>query len=72
MERFGEKIRLLRKQQNVTQQEISDKVGIGRVHLSDLERGKKMPQAALIIKFAKVFGVTPNDLMLDELEVGDD
>lgn len=69
MQRFGEKIRRLRQQHGLTQQQVSDNLAIERAHLSNLERGKKMPHGDMILKLADFFGVTPNDLMLDELDV---
>jgi len=72
MKRFGEKIRFLRQKHGLTQHEVSDNLNIERAHLSNLERGKKKPNGDMILKIARFFQVTPNDLMLDEIELPDD
>ena len=69
MKRFGEKIRTLRQQHGLTQLEMSNALNIDRTHLSDLERGKKLPHGIMILKFVEFFDVTPNDLMLDDIDL---
>ena len=70
MERFGEKLRLLRTSSNMTLNELSSQLGY-RTHsyLSEIESGLKVPTAALILKIADLFHVTTDQLMRDELEV---
>ena len=57
-------IRKYRKENGWTQQELADRAGYGdRSSISKIESGEvDLPQSA-IIKFAKVFGVAPGDLM---------
>jgi transcriptional regulator with XRE-family HTH domain len=38
-------------------------------YLSELESGKKVPTASVIIRLARVFGVSTDTLMKDELEL---
>jgi transcriptional regulator with XRE-family HTH domain len=38
-------------------------------HISMLENGKKQPTAALVLKVARLFSVTTDQLLKDELEV---
>jgi transcriptional regulator with XRE-family HTH domain len=40
LEKFGEKVRRERKQQGLSQQELSDGCGISRTYLSQIEHGK--------------------------------
>ena len=40
-------------------------------HISMLENGKKQPTAALVLKVARLFNVTTDQLLKDELELDD-
>ena len=40
-ERFGIRLRTLRKKQGWTQVEMAEKLGVDRSYISDMERGKK-------------------------------
>ena len=71
MNRFGENLRVLRKLQRLTQQLVSDVLGVSRPYVAKMERGEKMPNAPMIIKIANIFGVTADQLMRDELELND-
>ncbi len=69
MKRFGEKLRSLRKRDGLTQKQVSDRLGVSRVYIVQMEQGKKIPNAAMILKIADIFGVTTDQLMRDELEL---
>jgi transcriptional regulator with XRE-family HTH domain len=69
MNRFGEKLRALRKRRGLTQEQISQMLEVSRPYVAKLERGEKMPNAPMIIKIADIFGVTADQLMRDELEL---
>jgi transcriptional regulator with XRE-family HTH domain len=69
MNRFGEKLRTLRKRRGLTQEQISQMLEVSRPYVAKLERGEKMPNAPMIIKIADIFGVTADQLMRDELEL---
>jgi transcriptional regulator with XRE-family HTH domain len=72
MQRFGEKLHALRKRHNVTQSQLANQLGFaGPPFISNLEKGREKPSAALILKIADFFGVTTDVLMRDELELGD-
>jgi transcriptional regulator with XRE-family HTH domain len=71
MERFGEKLRLLRERHSLTQQELADKLEFHQAHLYRLETGKKKPNAELLVKLSRLFGVSVDALVKDELEVGE-
>lgn len=47
---FGDKIKYLRKKDNMSQQELANKLKINRNNLSRIETGKSEPNASLIIK----------------------
>jgi transcriptional regulator with XRE-family HTH domain len=70
MQRFGEKLRLLREQRGITMRELSAMLGFAsHGFISALESGRRMPSAALVIKIADLFNVTTDQLLRDKLEV---
>jgi len=69
MNRFGKKLRALRKRQGLTQEQLSQMLEVSRPYVAKLERGEKMPNAPMIIKIADIFSVTTDQLMRDDLEL---
>ena len=61
--RLGRKIRLLREKRGWTQQQLADMTGIGRVHVSELENGKREAGLRIIEKLAASFEVRVSDLL---------
>jgi transcriptional regulator with XRE-family HTH domain len=72
MERFGEKLRTLRQRNGFTLRQLGDMLAVSNTFVLSLEQGKKIPNAAMIIKIADIFGVTADQLMRDELELDDE
>ncbi|MEZ4728075.1 MAG: helix-turn-helix transcriptional regulator [Caldilineaceae bacterium] len=69
MNRFGEKLLFLRKRKGLTQKQLADLLGVTRVYIVQMEQGKKIPNAIMILKIADIFAVDIDQLMRDELEV---
>lgn len=70
MQRFGEKLKLLRKQRQLTLHELAAALGhADHTYLSKVENGKKRPSIELVITIAKMFNITTDQLLLDNLEV---
>ncbi|MFN8487933.1 MAG: helix-turn-helix transcriptional regulator [Caldilineaceae bacterium] len=69
MNRFGEKLRALRNRNGFTQKQLGDLLGVTRVYIVQMEQGQKIPNAAMILKIADIFGVCIDKLMRDELEI---
>ena len=70
MQRFGEKLRILRKRHGMTIIELATALGYAaNSYVSELETGKKQPTAALVFKVAKLFSVTTDQLLDDALEL---
>jgi len=69
MERFGEKLRTLRKQHGLTLAQLGNKLNVHNTYVSQMERSKSTPNAAMILKIARYFDVTTDQLMKDELEL---
>jgi transcriptional regulator with XRE-family HTH domain len=73
MKRFGEKLRALRKQRGLTMNELAPELGFtSQSYLSEIETGKKKPSIDLIIRIARYFDVSLDQLMLDELDLDED
>jgi transcriptional regulator with XRE-family HTH domain len=69
MERFGEKLRALRERHGMTQQKLAAELGFTHAHLYRLETGKKKPNAELLVKLSRLFGVSVDVLVKDELNI---
>ncbi len=69
MKRFGEKLRALREQRELSLRQLGDMLGVSKNHVWNMEQGRKMPNAPMILKIADIFGVCADKLMRDELEV---
>lgn len=57
------RLRELRKQRGMTQQQLADKVGILNVSLSNYERGTQMPDIFTLTKLANALGVSTDTLL---------
>ncbi len=73
MQRFGEKLRTLRTQHNMSLQELAYKLGLtAHSYISELESGKKKPTAEFTLNVARLFNVTTDQLLKDELDLDTD
>ncbi len=59
---LGKKLKELRKSEKLTQQELADKLGIGRVNYTRYETNSIRPDYETLIKIADFY-----DISLDEL-----
>lgn len=69
MNRFGEKLRILRNQKGLTQKQLGDMLGVSRVYIVQLEQRQKLPNAIMILKIADIFDICIDKLMRDDLEL---
>jgi transcriptional regulator with XRE-family HTH domain len=70
IERFGAKLRALRVQHEMTLQELANDLGLtSHSYISELEAGKKIPTAEFVLNVARLFNVTTDELLKDELEL---
>lgn len=70
MRRFGEKLRILRKQHDMTLQELADALGyVSHGHLSEIETGKRKPKVDFVVRIAQLFAVSLDQLIRDDLEL---
>lgn len=70
MQRFGEKLRTLRTGRQMTLKELASALGLtAHGYISEIEAGKKKPTADFVLKVARYFEVTTDQLLKDELDV---
>ncbi len=68
--RFGEKLRTLRNRRGLTLAQLAERLGYkAHGHLSEIESGKKLPTAGLVLKVSRLFDVSTDVLLKDELEI---
>lgn len=60
---FGERLKELRQDKNLGQNELADKIGISNASISYYENGKQEPTASTIIKIALYFNVSTDYLL---------
>jgi transcriptional regulator with XRE-family HTH domain len=61
-EKFGKRIKELRSEYKMTQEDLAFKVGVDRSYMGFLERGEKNPTLKNIAKIAEVLKVTLSEL----------
>ncbi len=70
MQRFGEKLRTLRTQRGMTLKALALKLGLSsHGYISELETGKKKPTAGFVLNIARLFDVSTDQLLKDDLEL---
>ncbi len=62
----GARLRRLRRDQALSQQDLSAATGVAQATLSDLERGKRGARASTLRKLAEALDVEPKKLMKGE------
>lgn len=60
---FGQRLRTMRKQADLTQETLAKKCGIPQSHLSKLELRSGYPDVSTLLKLAKGLGVTVGELL---------
>ncbi|CCV63942.1 transcriptional regulator, DNA-binding protein [Alteracholeplasma palmae J233] len=63
MKEIGKKISTLRKNNNLTQLELADKLGITYQAVSNWERGDSMPDISKLSELSQIFNVTIDELL---------
>lgn len=65
--KIGRFITLKRKEKNITQSELSEKLGISNRAISKWENGICLPDASNMLELCKILGITINDLFSGEI-----
>lgn len=72
MEKFHEKLKMLRKKNGFTQQEVADIVQVNRVTYTNWEKGNREPSYEDLCVLAFIFDVSIDFLLSDYLEMAKD
>lgn len=62
IKKFGDNIRKIRNQKNLSQERLAFKAGLHRTYISDIERGARNVSLKNIEKIAKALGIDIKDL----------
>jgi transcriptional regulator with XRE-family HTH domain len=62
---LGLNVRDLRRQQQLSQEELAHRADMDRSYISDLERGRRNPSVKAIGRIAEALGVPPGVLLRD-------
>lgn len=65
---FNEKLQKLRKERNITQESLAEKLNVSRQAVSKWEAGQTMPEIEKIIEIAKIYTISLDDLLLNQEE----
>ena len=69
MEKFHEKLKVLRKKRGLTQKDVADLVHVDRVRITNWENGKREPNFENLSMLACIFDVSIDFLLGDYLEI---
>jgi len=62
---FNEKLQMLRKKQNITQEELAEKLNVSRQAVSKWEAGQTMPEVEKIIELARMYDISLDYILTD-------
>lgn len=57
MGEFGDRLRRTRREANLTQEDLADRLGLTQVAISQLERGVRSPTPAIVERLAQVLEI---------------
>ncbi|WP_338692475.1 helix-turn-helix transcriptional regulator [Bradyrhizobium sp. 26S5] len=61
----GGNVRRLRLQKKLTQEQLAFEAGLDLTYVGGIERGKRNPSLAVLVRIAKVFSIHPSKLLSD-------
>lgn len=65
---IGKNLKLLRNQNDFTQEEAAEKCNVSREALAKWERGLTLPSLDLVVKMAEIYGITVDELIFGKRE----
>jgi transcriptional regulator with XRE-family HTH domain len=66
---LGEKIKILRKEHDMTQTDLAKKLGIKQPSLNAWEKNKKNPTIPMLKKLSEIFAISIDTLLFDQKDV---
>jgi transcriptional regulator with XRE-family HTH domain len=68
--KFGKKLRALRNNRGMTLKELATEMGFAaHGYISEIESGKKKPSIEFVLKASRLFEVTTDELLKDEIDL---
>ena len=67
---IGIRIMQKRKEAGLTQEQLSEEIGLSKNHLSGIERGKYLPTTQCIFKICSALGETPDYYLIGSIRDG--
>ena len=64
--KFNEKLIMLRKQHNLSQEQVAEKLGVARQTISKWELGETTPEMDKLIMISELYNITLDELMKEE------
>ena len=64
----GAKIKSLREQRNMTQEQLAEAVNLSTNHISVIERGVKTPKLDTFVDIANALGVSADEILVDVID----
>lgn len=64
MSAVGEKTKVVRKKKNISQEELTEMIGISPVHLSRIENGHVMPKIDILVELCTKLEISSDFLLL--------
>ena len=64
---LGARVKFLRTQKNLTQEELAEKADIGRKHVSNIENGERGLSIDVLIALANALEVSADEILVDNL-----
>lgn len=65
---FGENLKKLRKQENISQEELASRINVSRQSVSKWETGESYPEMNNLLELCKIFHCKINDLVNDKIK----
>ncbi|HEX8411810.1 MAG TPA: helix-turn-helix transcriptional regulator [Thermoanaerobaculia bacterium] len=63
--KFGETVRRLRKERNLSQEALAERAGMNADFVGFIERGENVPTLTSILQLARALGVQPSVIIKD-------
>ena len=68
--KLSDNIKFIRKENNLSQEQLAEQLGVSRQAVSKWESGQSMPDTDKIIQLSQLFHVTTDYLLLDQENEG--
>ena len=66
---IGSRIQQLRLYNNLTQEQLAEKLGVSRQSISKWEMGQSLPEIDKVVLMSKLFSVGTNEILLEEEDI---